>query len=383
MKLRKLILSFLIIFSQNIFALPNPKNIYWVILAGGSGTRLWPLSRLEFPKQFLSVTDKSLLKQSIERLKFYPNFSKTHIYISTEKGLRKHFTSMKEEGIEFEGIIEEPSRRDTGPAILLATLEIMKKDPHAYIMFLPADHYIPPKDYSQFGSYLQQMMQHVEEKNKIVLLGKTPKYPATGFGYIEYAQDAVNKSALQAVVKFHEKPKEELAKKYLDQGNTLWNIGIFAGKAETFSKLFKKYANNIYKGIEQYVQGTASYQNVEKKSVDFAIMEPSSKVGKLAVLPTDNFEWQDVGNINSYLAIQDQYLEAQNIEKPKIITKDAMHNKVFLKNKKKLVSFIGVDNLCVVDTDDVLLVTDCDQAEKIKTVVNDMNQNKEKYASFL
>ena len=383
----KVVLVLLILINvipSRINAIPKPKNIYWVVLAGGGGTRLWPLSRADLPKQFLSVTDKNLIAQSIDRLKAYPGFDQSHVYISTGKDLVSHVQKMQGQGFPIEGVIVEPERRDTGPAILLATLKILAKDPNAYIMFLPADPYIPTENYQQFAQSLMDVMESVEKSNKIVLLGKKPEYPATGYGYIEYSNSEPSLgSRYHKVSVFHEKPNENVAKSYVSRKNMLWNLGMFAGKAETFKQLFKRFANETYEGVEKYLQGKGAYAKVNGKSVDYSIMEPGSKSGDLVVVPADHFKWRDVGNVDVFISIRDEFNKMNNGFHQKVISKNAKNNKVLTQDTKKLVALIGVENICLVDTEDALLVTKCQESEQVKKVVETMKQNKDHFGSYL
>ena len=364
------------------FALPNPKHVYWVILAGGGGTRLWPLSRVDKPKQFLDLTDSSLIQQSVERLKFYPKFKETNTFVSTSQEQAHHVYKIMDQGLKIDGTIEEPNRRDTGPAILLAVMTILKKDPKAHIMFLPSDPYIPYEDYQSFSKALEDVMEGLDKEDKIVLLGKKPDYPATGFGYIEFKRDE-KETKLKDIAKFHEKPKLEVASQYLQMDNMLWNMGIFAGKARVFAELFSNYAPKMYRDITNYIDGKVDYIEAEKKSVGFAIMEPASLNNQLKVLPIDSFSWKDVGNIDVFLSIKNEFLQKSGVPKNPSINVKSKNNKALSSKSNKLIAFVGVEGLCVVDTEDTLLVSKCSEAEDVKQVVNRMNENQTIFAPYL
>lgn len=360
--------------------MPNPKNVYWVILAGGSGSSLWPLSRDDKPKQFLTVTDSNLIQQSVNRLKSYPSFPKTHVYISTGTKLEGQVRKLEKKGLEIEGIITEPGRRDTGPAILLSVLTILKKNPDAYIMFLPADPYIPTKDNQLFASNLTKAMNYLEKNDQIVLLGKKPDYPATGFGYIEYQKSA---GSVKQISRFHEKPQLSVAKEYLEQGNMLWNMGMFVGKGATFKKLFKVYAPEMSQGVKQYLDKKGTYDAVKKLSIDFAVMEPASEKGQLAVVPVEGLEWHDVGNVDVFMKIRDKFLRAMGKFPTNNIMVDATNNLFYMANKEKLLALVDVKGLCIVDTKDVLLIASCKNAEKVKRLVIKMTKEPGKYGPYL
>lgn len=363
-------------------SLPLPQHVYWVVLAGGGGTRLWPLSRAEKPKQFLELTDTSLIEQSLERLRIYPDFKDTNVYVSTAHDQAHHIYKMMDTGLEIKGTIEEPGRRDTGPAILLAVLTILQKDPQAHIMFLPSDPFIPSKDYQNFSNSIQKVMAATEKEEKIVLLGRKPDYPATGFGYIEYKEDSLGEGP-KNILRFHEKPKLPVAEQYLKRDNMLWNMGMFAGRAEVFAKLFRKYAPSMYDSVKGYIEGSCDYMSAEKKSVDFAIMEPASLDSRLMVVPCDSFSWQDVGNIDTFLTIKNQFIADSGQESNPIIEAASHANKAISKRADKLIAFVGVEGLCVVDTENTLLISKCSEAENVKHVVNKLNTQPDKYAPYL
>ena len=368
--------------SFRTYALPKPEHVYWVILAGGGGTRLWPLSRADKPKQFLNLTDSSLIEQSVERLKSYPHFNETNVFVSTSRDQAAHVYENMDNGLEIKGTIEEPGRRDTGPAILLAVTTIMKQDPDANIMFLPSDPYIPKENYHAFSDTLKDVMEAVDTEDKLVLLGKKPEYPATGFGYIEYRQLG-GESKLKSIARFHEKPNLERASHYLQQDNMLWNMGMFAGKAKVFDELFRKYAPRMYAGVKGYANGTLDYMDAEKKSVDFPIMEPASLDNQLLVLPVDSFSWQDVGNIDVYLGIKNNFLKSFGLPQNPIVSFKRHSNKALSHKSDKMIAFVGVEGLCVVDTDNALLIAKCNEAENVKQVVDRLSEQPKKYAPYL
>ena len=330
----------------------------------------------------MELTDSSLLEQSVERLKSYPDFEETNVYVATSSEQAPQVYGMMDRGLKVQGLIEEPGRRDTGPAILLAVLTILRKDPQAQIMFLPSDPYIPSEDYHAFSLVLKDVMEAVDAEDKLVLLGKKPDYPATGFGYIEYQTSAQNSKA-KPIARFHEKPVLEIASQYVKQENMLWNMGMFAGKAAVFGKLFEKHAPEMYRNIQAYLDGSFDYMEAEKKSVDFAIMEPASLDKQLLVLPVDSFSWKDVGNIDVYLSIKNQFLQQLDLPQNPIVNVKSKNNKALSYKSDKLVAFVGVEGLCVADTENSLLITKCSEAESVKEVVNQLNEQPNKYTVHL
>lgn len=331
------------------------NNCYGVILAGGKGERLWPLSRERLPKQLLSLHQKSLLEHTRDRLTTIissENISVVTIGEQTEIIAKAFHNSCT--------LIVEPHARNTAPALLLSCLTIANKNPDAVILFSPADHYI--SELSKFSTVMQQALAQSAQHNGITLIGIKPTHPATGYGYIEYQQS----EQYARVIRFHEKPSLEQAQRYCKEDTMLWNIGIFCAKASVFIEHYKQFAPEIFDGVHDYfVTGNEhSYQNLASISVDYAIMEKSDN---LVVIPAD-FAWSDVGNLATFLS-----LHALDGGQQKQINLDAHNNLVMTEGK--LAVLIGVDDLCIVQTDDVLLVAKRDDVEKVKIAVNELKKN--------
>ncbi len=345
------------------------ENLFFVILAGGSGERLWPLSKQKKPKQLLVVgKQKTLLEQAIDRVKLIAHSNK-NIIVSTTKRFEKQVHACVHNLVG--DIIVEPGAKDTGPAILYTTLKIQEKHPDALLVFLPADPYIPVEDYPIFADGLTHAIECVEEHDDIALIGVHPTYPATGYGYIEFTDDADERTGLHKVRKFHEKPSRAVADYYMNLNNMLWNIGIFCGKAQTFIQEFATHAPCMYEQVLAHVQGTGSFDDVEKISVDYAIIEKSNKVW---VQPA-HFSWCDVGNIGVLLSLKKEH----NTLSDNSIEINAKNNLIDVPNK--LVALIGVDDLCVVQTDNALLITKRTEAEKVRAVVNQLKSSE--YSDYL
>jgi len=341
------------------------KNIYFVILAGGNGTRLWPLSRINKPKQFLEVGEnRTLLEQAIHRVSVI--VPKENIWISTTA---KHAPNIKKHvGDKIGNIVVEPGMRNTGPAILLACLEVHKKDPNAVVMFLPSDPFISDTD--TFVNYVKDGILFSQNNKGITLFGIQPTYPATGYGYIEF-DNTKKQDAPYKVLRFHEKPKLEVAREYISKNNMVWNICMFCGKTQVFLKEFEKHAPEIFDGVTKFFNNQGDYNNVKSDSIDYAVMEKSDNI---FVIPAD-FPWCDVGNIEVFLTIQKQHSQLRDNN---IVTVDSNNNLVNVKDK--LVALIGVNNLCIVETNDTLLITKRDQAEKVRQIVAQLkNSENSKY----
>ncbi|TET34445.1 hypothetical protein E3J61_02895 [Candidatus Dependentiae bacterium] len=344
-----------------MIAKTSPENmIYGVVLAGGSGERLWPLSRASKPKQLLTLgSDKTLLEQSLARLRSVDSIDS--VCVTSAKTFLPHLAQY-----EVDRIFAEPVARNTGPAILYSCLKIYEKNPDAVAVFSPADAYIPDEDTNLFSNYVARMIQFARERACITLMGVQPTYAAIGYGYIEYS-DMRGKDSIFKVHQFREKPSKELAQTYIQQSNMLWNIGMFAAPVSVFIEEFKQHAPDMFQAMQAYMSGDGLYEDVPSVAVDYAVIEKSENSW---VLPVD-FSWCDVGNLEMFLSIK--YSQAK--EMPNVIQVNA-HNSL-VEVPKKLVALIGVDDLCVVETDDALVITKRSEVEKVREVVGQLKKNKQ------
>ncbi len=276
-------------------------------------------------------------------------------------------------------ILEETASRNTAPAILYSCFELEKIDKDAVVVFLPADSFVVQED--KYREYLSKAIEYAKHNEKIVTLGVMPTRPATGYGYIQAVScDKTNITCgnIYNVETFHEKPNKEKAKKYMQQGDMFWNIGVFVGRVSVFLKEYKNHAPNLFDSVQNYLHDKIKYDAIENISVDYAVMEKTKKV---VILPCD-FEWDDIGNLDSFLSLQNKYSKTQSV---KIINIDARGNLVKLKNdsslKNKVVTFIGVSDLCLVEDEDVILVAKKSEVEKVKKLLAEFR--KEKLDKFL
>ena len=296
------------------------------------------------------LNNKSLLEQTIDRLRVISE--KKNIGVITTEEQEKLVVDAVGERLGF--VIKEPSGRNTGPAVLYSCLESNSND-NDILVFLPADHFIP--DSEKYCSYLKKAIDHAQHNNKIVTLGLMPTHPATGYGYIQAnsrgagVASTVVAGNVYDVKKFHEKPDRKKAEKYVRDGDMFWNLGMFVGKKSVFVSEFEQHAPEIFSGI-------SDYESVPSMSIDYAVMEKSDN---LCVIPCD-FEWNDIGNLDVFLSIQQRYEAAQH----KLINIDSENN--IAKTEKKIVAFIGVDDLCVVEDGDVIVVAKRREVEKVKNI---------------
>lgn len=335
----------------------NEQHTHFVILAGGSGERLWPLSRKKMPKQLLSVvSNRTLLDQAIDRATLLTSRLEALWVVTT----RSHEESIRRAvGDRVGHIIVEPEMRNTAAAMLYSSSLIQAYDPDATIFFLPADTFIPCSDYPLFVTSSKAALAHAYNHDTIVLFGIIPTYPATGYGYIECDTATLGTlSKVYSVKRFHEKPKRQVAEYYLSMGNMLWNSGMCVGRVATFINACADYEPGLYAEMQTYLKSGRGYDQIRALSFDHAVLE---KIEKSMVLPV-SFVWYDVGNMGILLSLQDA--AASSVVPIQI---DARNNLIYAPNK--LVALVGVDDLCIVDTPDVLLITKKEQTEAIKTVL--------------
>jgi len=334
------------------------KNI---ILCGGSGTRLWPLSRKLMPKQFLKLFDsktKSLFQKTIERnsklcneLMIITNEEQYFLVLDQLDELNTKF------GIKF--LLEEIGK-NTAPAIAFAALESKEED----ILFItPSDHLIKNEE-----EYKKAVLKAKElaENGYLVTFGITPTEPNTGYGYIE--------ASVEDVIKFHEKPSLEKAKEYLKKGY-LWNSGMFMFKAGVYLEELKKYSSLVFEEViksykkRQIISENQirlkNMENIPDISIDYAVMEKSDKIKVVE----SEFEWNDVGSFDSLI---------NEINSKKAIEIDSKNNFYYSDDNKKIITSIGVEDLIVIDTKDALLIAKKGQTQKVKNIVNILKkENKE------
>lgn len=337
--------------------------VYAVILAGGKGERLWPLSRESKPKQLLPFTQNgSLLENSLDRLDGL--IEPSHRFIVTTQQQENMISKLV--GDKIHSLYSEPASRNTAPAILLSCLLLAKKDPDALVVFLPADPYIA--DTKKFIEMLSIALEYSKKHDVITLLGVKPRFAATGYGYIEYTKDS-SKEHVGSVLKFHEKPSPQDANIYYAMSSMLWNIGIFCGRISVFLQEYQKYMPEMYYLMQEYITSNDKniYAALPSISIDHAIMEKSDKI---RVVPVD-FEWSDVGNLDVFLSLQKlgQAPSKNTIE-------IESHNNLISSSSGKLIALLGVHDLCIVETDNALLIAKRSETEKVKLIVQDLKKKK-------
>ncbi len=335
------------------------EKIYGVILAGGSGKRLWPLSRHNFPKQLIRLGQTSLLAQALNRLQEIPFI--TDIAVITTQD---YAPDIKEKIGTDVKIIIEPCAKNTAAAILMSCLEIEKIDPQSIVIFSPADHVIGQQQ--AFSAALCAAFSYVSYHDTLALIGVTPTHPSTAYGYIERGQDEFLKAThLYTVVSFHEKPSYEIAQQYLLMNTMLWNCGIFCARVEIFIELFMRHMPELYMHVKEQ-----RYTQIDPVSFDKGIVE---KVHD-AVVVHGNFSWTDVGTIEQFI---DQ--EQKNKKNDKVVAIDSCNVRAYCHDK--LIVLYGVNNICVVETSDTIVVMNTERSNNMDRVVEHLS--KKGYEEYL
>lgn len=342
-----------------------------LIMAGGRGTRFWPASTDEHPKQFLNlIGERTMIQETVHRL--LPLMDIDHIFICT--GAKYKDICLEQlPDLPERNIIVEPMGRNTAPCILLSTLYIKQIYGDTNVIVLPSDHQI--NNEPEFLSVLSDANEFVSNKNEaIITIGIMPDRPEIGYGYINFMDtiDTVKTHEIKKVNKFVEKPNLEVAQSYLDDGHYLWNAGMFMFNVDFMSSEYEKYATDTFKTLTSlpaiyaanYMEELeAKYATCESISVDFAIME---KTDSLCVLPAD-FGWDDIGAwkaLERYLAED----EMKNILKGNAKTFSSANNLVFSNNKE--VILFDVEDLFIIETDERIVVGKRESLEKVHELRN-------------
>jgi len=344
-----------------------------VILAGGSGTRLWPVSRYGLPKQFIKLNGgKSLLCQTVERLAAVVPLH--DIFVITNEDYRFHVQAdLRSVSPAIENnVILEPVGRNTAPAIALVMryfLEKLKCSRDEVIFICPSDHIIEPVE--KFARYAKQA-ETAAKAGAIVTFGIKPSRPETGYGYIKKGGKAAGNGGVYKVEKFAEKPDLKTAGKYLADGNYYWNSGMFSFTIATMLAEFKAYAPEISRRMPATLaKMTADFKNMPSISIDYAVMEKSKRA---AVLPIDIL-WSDVGSWDSLPEVIPPDSDG-NVKVGDVLTLDT--KKTIVMGEKRLISTIGLKDLIIIDTSDALLIVKRGQAQRVKEVVDMLKERKRK-----
>ena len=350
------------------------NTTYGVIMAGGIGSRFWPLSRNAKPKQFLDIlgVGRTFVQQTFDRLtKIIPPENIVIVTGEAYKGLiREQLPQLKEENI-----LLEPLRRNTAPCIAYATYKLLKKTPNATVVVAPADHLILNEN--EFEKTLKSAMNFAEQGNNLVTIGIKPSRPETEYGYIQIAE-TVEEAAKKEVCKvktFTEKPSLEMAKVFVESGEFFWNSGIFVWTLQSIktalekhlpevSRLFENGVTAYYTGQEeQFIRN--AYAECKGISIDYGVMEKSDNVHVICA----DFGWSDLGTWTS-LYLQSEKDEEGNALLSNSVMLDNVSNCLVRTPAEKTVLLQGLDGLLVVDTNDVLMVCKLNNENNLKQLIN-------------
>lgn len=342
-----------------------------IILAGGGGTRLFPLSRDCYPKQFLHVIgNKSLLAQTIERFLGLVE-AKDIIVVTNEKYVFHVQAELKMINAEEAHIITEPIGKNTAPAIALAQSycqDILKCDEDEILFVSPSDHLIKP--IKNFQTLIKNAQDTVS-RGKVITLGIKPNKAETGYGYIEVEESNTN---IKKVISFKEKPDLITAQKYIASGNYYWNGGMFMFSITTIQEEFAKYMPEIASIVQKGYQYTVNnFSQMPDISIDYAVAEKSQK---MMMIPLEGIYWNDIGSFDAIAEVMAD--KDNNVFKGDILTENCTDTMIIGDNR--LITGIDLENLMIIDTPDALLVAKKGESQKVKNIVAKLKYNKRKEA---
>ncbi|WP_024613860.1 mannose-1-phosphate guanylyltransferase [Clostridium sp. Ade.TY] len=354
--------------------------IYGLILAGGKGSRLYPLSRTEKPKQFLKIIkEKSFLENTVDRIT--PLIEKNNIYVVTNQDYKEKIAEELKD-IKRENIITEPMNKETATCIGLSAVKLLKKDRDAVMIVLPSDHYIENEK-----EYIETLAQAVELANRrrcIVTLGIDPTRPETGYGYIEMGNRIGGNRPAYKVARFTEKPNVEVAKDFIYKGTYLWNSGMFIFRADVILREIEKYLPFMHKSLMEIYKYIGEeneeevineqYKLIDGISIDFGVMQ---KTRKAYVIKCD-FTWDDIGSFSALSRFLDK--QNSNSVSENVYLEGCENCSVF--GKKSLIIGLGVKDIVIVDAGDVLLVMNREKDQEIKHLLNELEGEKD-YKKYL
>ncbi len=343
-------------------------------MAGGQGTRFWPYSTEQKPKQFLDIVgDESLILQTYRRLERF--IERDNIFVVADK---KYLALTMESipGFKKANFIEEPCPRNTAPCLILANIFLSRLDENANVLVVPADHYIP--DTEVFAGQMKDALQMAGQR-AIITSGIKPYLPHTGYGYIQFQRDdaaTMNKTDFFSVSEFKEKPELEVAREYLEDGNYYWNSGMFMYNLRHFKSFLEEYAEYYFEAyqeleglFESKPQFAEAFARVKPESIDYALMEKVKEVKMFEAA----FGWNDVGSWSSVYELnkKDSKLNVNNKNNCLIDTK----NSLVFSTEDKPIAVIGLENVAVIHTADGILVSTMDELQKVKQVNDWLKKN--------
>jgi mannose-1-phosphate guanylyltransferase len=359
----------------------QPK-CYSVIIAGGKGTRFWPLSRSQRPKQLLKILgSRSLISETASRVLSISGRKQT-LVVTVAEQLNALCNELRD--LPRKNFLAEPQGKNTAPCIGLAALEVATRDPGAVMVVLPADHWVA--DVNGFRNTIKSAVEIATRHDRLITIGIRPNYPETGYGYIMKGKSLGEKrGAAYQVKQFREKPSVSTAQQLIRKGS-LWNSGIFVWKASFLLELMQRYQPTIARGLEQIKRAARGkslgapsprvrsiiareYKKMPNISIDYAVLEKAGSESKVITLEAD-FGWSDVG---SWAAVHRMlpHDENGNAGNGKWLTLGAKNSLIHAGDR--LVVLLGVEDIVVVDTPDALLVGDIRRSQEVRELVDELN----------
>jgi len=348
--------------------------LHAVIMAGGSGTRFWPQSRQQLPKQLLKLAgDRTMIQQTLDRCRSWVDPSR--VWVVTND-LQATTTAEQLPELPADNILVEPCARNTAPCVGLAAIEILHRDPDAVIFVMPADHVIQTNE--AFAKAAAKAVEIVTaDPSRLVLFGVTPTFPSTGYGYIERGSHISESSPrVYSVASFREKPHQSLAEQYLRDGHFFWNCGIFCWKASTIIDLIEKHEPEIHQGLMRIAEGLRHGQRTEaiarefpllkSISIDYAVLERTRNV----VVVEAPFHWDDVGSWLSLPRLNGADSENNTVDG--LFCGVDTQGCIVRTTNDHLVATLGLRGLIIVHTADATLVADASQSERIREVLEQL-----------
>ena len=357
-------------------------HVYAVVMAGGKGTRFWPLSRPRRPKQLLRLfSEKSLLRETVDRL--LPEFGPSRTLVVCVK---EHARAVMKElpFLPKANFLVEPEGKNTAPCIGLAAADLMTRDPRPVMVVVPADHWI--SDPRRFRRTLKAAVQLAQRQDALVTLGIRPAYPETGYGYILKGRKAAAAMTIAAhrVEGFVEKPQLQKARRLMRRG-ALWNSGIFIWRASTILESLRRYAPEIANGLDRIRHAAdgrslshrslvpairREYRKMPNISIDYAVMEKAASKGRVLALQAD-FDWSDVGN---WAAVHRMMPKRGNGNAGVGRWLAVKSSDCLVHSRGRLIAVLGLKNIAVVDTPDAVLVADMARAQEVRDLVEELNR---------
>lgn len=355
----------------------NNEKRYALILAGGKGSRLWPISTTNKPKQYLNLySDNIMINETIKRIENLFKYDDIFVITNIEqKELAERYIDYR---IPRENIIYEPMSKNTAMCIFYASIKILNQKGNGTMTILSSDHYI--KQSEKLIKNIEEGISLANSHENLVTIGIKPTYPATGFGYIKYNYDDNLKCNI--VEEFKEKPIYIKAQEYLESGKYYWNSGMFIWEISTILNNFQKFLPQIYKYKDVIINGFKNnintlkevYQKVDAISIDKGILEKASNIKMIK----GEFEWLDIGSINDFFKIQEKD-QNNNTIKGNSVIEDVDSCNIYNDDDNMIFAIVGIRGLNIVKSNNVLLIAEQEKMIELPSLIKKVQENKEKY----